>query len=73
MVSLDEDDLKVLHQRIEDEKIIVNRELDEVYKKTVWLGDYVRHMTYFCSGVAVVLILVLYKLFSKGIFTFSFF
>ena len=29
----DEDELKVLYQRIENEKIIVNRELDEMYKQ----------------------------------------
>ena len=29
----DEDELKVLYQRIENEKIIVNRELDEIYKQ----------------------------------------
>ena len=73
MVSSDEDELKVLYQRIESEKIIVDRELGEVYKKIDGLEKYVRDMTYFCSGVGVAIILILYKLFSKGIFTFSFY
>ena len=30
---LDEDELKVLYQRIEDEKIIVNRELGEMLQR----------------------------------------
>ena len=73
MVSVDEDELKVLYQRIEDEKIIVDRELGEMYQKIGKLEKYVKDMTYFCSGVGVAIILILYKLFSKGIFTFSFF
>ena len=73
MVSVDEDELKVLYQRIENEKIIVGRELGEMNKQIDWLDGYVRHMTYFCSGAGVVIIFILYKLFSKGIFTFSFF
>ena len=70
MVSVDEDELKVLYQRIENEKIIVGRELGEMNKQIDWLDGYVRHMTYFCSGVAVVITFILYHLFSKGIYTF---
>ena len=58
---LDEDELKVLYQRIEDEKIIVNRELGEMYAKIGKLEKYVKDMTYFCSGVGVALIYLFFR------------
>ena len=73
MVSVDEDELKVLYQRIENVEKILRIDIDDIYKRLDGLDAYVEHMTYFCSGVGVAIILILYKLFSKGIFTFSFF
>lgn len=61
IMVLDEDELKELYQRIEDEKIIVNRELGEIYTKIGKLEKYVKDMTYFCSGVGVALIYLFFR------------
>jgi len=41
---------------------ILSQEIVEMQKKIDWLDGYVKHMTYFCSGVALVLIYGLLKL-----------
>jgi hypothetical protein len=63
-----EHELKVLYQRIENEKTIVCRDIDEIIQRLERLDKYVKDMTYFCSGVAVVLTFILYSLISKGLF-----
>lgn len=63
-----EDELKVLYQRIENEKTIVNRDIDEIIKRLERLDKYVKDMTYFCSLVGVLLIIIFYQLFSSPFF-----
>ena len=67
-MSSDEDELKVLYQRIENEKIIVNIDVHEIYQRLEGLDGYVQQMTYFCGFVGVLLFIILYTLFSKGLF-----
>ena len=67
-MSSDEDELKVLYQRIENEKIIVNIDVDEINQRLEGLDEYVQQMTYFCGFVVILLFIIFYTLFSKGLF-----
>mgnify|MGYP003676580769 FL=1 len=51
---------------MEDE--VLNWHLNDLENEIAKLKDYVKHMTYFCSGVAVLLTFILYSLISKGLF-----
>jgi hypothetical protein len=47
---------------------MLSYELNGLQNEIAKLKDYVKHMTYFCSGVAVLLTFILYSLISKGLF-----
>jgi hypothetical protein len=44
-------------------------EFTDIYKRLDGLDAYVKHMTYFCSGIGIVVIVILYQLHSKGIYS----
>ena len=54
-------------RKIMDDEML-SYELNGLQNEIAKLKDYVKHMTYFCSGVAVVLTFILYSLISKGLF-----
>ena len=44
--------------------------ITDIEKRLDGLDTYVKHMTYFCSGISVVVIVILYQLHAKGIYSF---
>ena len=66
---MNSDEYELLSKEINAiESRLLNQEISQMQNKIDWLDGYVRHMTYFCSGVAVLLTFILYSLISKGLF-----
>jgi hypothetical protein len=60
---MNSDEYELLSKEINAiESRLLNQEISQMQNKIDWLDGYVRHMTYFCSGVGVLLIFILYKL-----------
>ena len=53
---------------MEDE--MLSWQINDLENEISKLKDYVKHMTYFCSGVAVLLFFILYQLFSREVIPF---
>ena len=43
--------------------------ITDIEKRLHGLDTYVKHMTYFCSFIGITIIVILYQLHSKGIFS----
>ena len=54
----------------DDYEEMLSYELNGLQNEIAKLKDYVKHMTYFCSGVAVLLFFIFYQLFSRGVIPF---
>ena len=66
---MNSDEYELLSKEINAiESRLLNQEISQMQNEIDWLDGYVRHMTYFCSGVAVLLTFILYSLISKGLF-----
>tara|TARA_B110000967_G_C18589955_1_gene413926 strand:+ start:459 stop:656 length:198 start_codon:yes stop_codon:yes gene_type:complete len=61
---------KKMSEGEKDYEEVLSYQLNDLQNQIDNLKEYVKHMTYFCSGVGVLLIFILYQLISKGIIPF---
>ena len=47
----------------------IRQEIYDLQNQIDWLKDYVKHITYFCSFIGVLIIVIFYQLHSKGIYS----